>query len=194
MKLLSKIKDLYLANKETPARFELHKGFDFETANKKACSVSLVRSSDNAVFHTFLWSPYQGDDHLHSARAKIKGGVLIDLTSLDKKDLTDWAGEYGLLHLFKAADEDLYSDSSRGEFAYEIGSTVKPLRWSDNHSCGDGSPTPQHALSHFAEATRFLECTCDPKDFRPINWSKGKCPEAVVLREVDINGVPVVAS
>ncbi len=72
----------YTAPKElVPARFELHKGFDFvaidfETANKKAqsaCSVSLVRSSDNAVFHTFLWSPYQGDDweftHLHGIKA-----------------------------------------------------------------------------------------------------------------------------
>ena len=30
--------------------------------------------------------------------------------------------------------------------------------------------------------------------YEAIDWSKGKCPEAVVLREVDINGVPVVAS
>ena len=43
-------------------------------------------------------------------------------------------------------------------------------------------------------AGRRITFYCDPKDFRPIDWSKGKCPEAVVFREVDINGVPVVAS
>ena len=143
--------------------------------------------------------------HVWSKRATLTGtGHIIDMTDLDHTKLEDWldynnitVAEDGLLHLFKAVDDNLCSAYSRGEFAYEIGATVKPARWEDGHGCGHGihlCPSPRHARNHFREATRFIEVTCTLEDFRCIDWSKGKAREAVVVREVDIDGAPIAES
>ena len=143
--------------------------------------------------------------HVWSKKVTLTGsGHVIDMTSLDHTKLQDWldyngitVADDGLLHLFKAVNGDLYSEYSRGEFAYEIGATVKPARWEDGHGCGHGihlCPSPRHARNHFAGAIRFLEVTCTPEDFRCIDWSKGKARVAVVVREVDIDGAPIAES
>ena len=143
--------------------------------------------------------------HVWSKMVTFTGtGHIIDVTDLDHTKLGDWldynsttVAEDGLLHLFKAVDDNLCSAYSRGEFAYEIGATVKPARWADGHDCGEGihlCPSPRHARNHFREATRFLEVTCTLEDFRCIDWSKGKAREAVVVREVDIDGAPIAES
>ena len=143
--------------------------------------------------------------HVWSKRATLTGpGHIIDMTDLDHTKLEDWldynnitVAEDGLLHLFKAVDGNLCSVYSRGEFAYEIGATVKPARWEDGHGCGHGihlCPSPRHARNHFRGATRFIEVTCTLEDFRCIDWSKGKAREAVVVREVDIDGAPIAES
>ena len=143
--------------------------------------------------------------HVWSKRATLTGpGHIIDMTDLDHTKLEDWldynnitVAEDGLLHLFKAVDGNLCSAYSRGEFAYEIGATVKPARWADGHDCGEGihlCPSPRHARNHFREATRFIEVTCTLEDFRCIDWSKGKARQAVVVQEVDIDGAPIAES
>ena len=143
--------------------------------------------------------------HVWSKMVTLTGtGHIIDVTALDHTKLGDWldyngitVAEDGLLHLFKAVDDNLCSAYSRGEFVYEIGATVKTERWEDGHGCGRGihlCPSPRHARNHFREATRFLEVTCTLEDFRCIDWSKGKAREAIVLREVDIDGAPISES
>ena len=137
--------------------------------------------------------------HLHSARATIDGGVLIDVTALDESDLTQWASYHGAkvsdgsLVLYKAVDADLKSE--RG-FAYPIGETVECPDWTDTNDCGGGlhlSPHPHQALAYFRRATRFLRCVVAVDDLRPIlgypgDPAKAKARRVTVLAEVDIDG------
>ena len=139
--------------------------------------------------------------HLHSQQVTLSGGAVIDMTSLDQKDTQTWldyngleADEGGLIHLYKAVNDSLESEYSRGRFTYQIGSTVTPEKWVDNHECGNGihaCPAPFKARQHYLSATRFLEVTVPVADIRPIDWGKCKAPAVTVLREVTIDGEPV---
>ena len=136
--------------------------------------------------------------YLHSAQATVSGGVLIDLTKLDETNTADWLAYNGMkpnddgsLILYKAVNDALESEYSRGQFAYSIGSTVTPARWDANSECGNGihlCPTPFHAFRHYRRATRFLACEAQTDDMRCIDWTKAKVPAAKVLYEVDLDG------
>ena len=136
--------------------------------------------------------------YLRSAQATVSGGVLIDLTKLDETNTADWLAYNGLkpnddgsLILYKAVNDALESEYSRGQFAYSIGSTVTPARWDANSECGNGihlCPTPFNALRHYRRATRFLACEVQADDMRCIDWTKSKAPAAKVLYEVDLDG------
>ena len=139
--------------------------------------------------------------HLHSARAAIDGGVLIDVTALDENDLTQWASYHGAkastdsLVLYKAVDADLKSE--RG-FPYPIGETVEAPDWRADNTCGGGlhlSPSPSCAQAYYPSASRFLRCEVDPQDVRPIpgDVAKAKARRVRVVAEVDIHGDEVTA-
>ena len=135
--------------------------------------------------------------HLHSARATIDGGVLVDVTRIDQTDVQQWidytgADTDGTDHvvLYKAVDADL--KSARG-FAYPLGETVEDGAWTDTNDCGGGlhlSPTPEQAAYYFEEATRFLRCRVHRDDLRPIpdGVAKAKARRVEVLGEVDAFG------
>lgn len=139
--------------------------------------------------------------HLHSARATIGGGVLIDVTALDESDPIQWASYHGAkvsagsLVLYKAVDADLKSE--RG-FLYPIGETVEAADWRADNACGGGlhlSPSPSCAQVYFPSATRFLRCEVDPQDVRPIpgGVAKAKARRVRVVAEVDTHGDEVTA-
>jgi hypothetical protein len=137
--------------------------------------------------------------HLFSARVKVTGGVVIDVSKIDLADITDWADYYGTdiiggqVIVYKAVNDNL--KSPRG-FAYPIGETVTAPDWSAGDFCGGGlhlSPSPQGAQRYFEEATRFLKCTVPVAELSVIdpenrNAPKLKAKTVTVLAEVDIHG------
>ena len=100
----------------------------------------------------------------------------------------------GLVHLYKAVDDDLYAGHAHVKTQYEIGGDPACDVWRDDSDCGAGlhaCPTPGMALDHYRQATRFLEVTAPMSHLRPIDSTKAKAPTVHVLREVDLMGRPV---
>jgi hypothetical protein len=142
--------------------------------------------------------------HLHSGRANITGGVLIDHTAVDQSAPATWASYHGAqlanedtVTVYKAVRTDLRSGHGA---LYTIGAEVTCDDWRDTNECGNGlhfSPSPAQALSYDFQATRFLECTVNLSDLRPLTDSgtaKAKTRRAFVVREVDIAGRPIAAA
>ena len=140
--------------------------------------------------------------HLHSARAKTDGGVIIDVSSLDLTDPADWCDYYGIkvskagvATLYKAVDEAFTTD--RG-FDYSPGKKPSAPDWRDDHECGGGlhfSPTPSQALAYH-DGPRFVEVGVKVADLRPILGGTPKCKAPRVVRacrEVDIDRKPVTS-
>ncbi|MGN6721529.1 MAG: DUF7666 domain-containing protein [Marmoricola sp.] len=137
---------------------------------------------------------------LHSGRATVEGGVVIDITQLDLDGHQDWADYHGVkteggeLIVYKAVNDDLRS--GRG-FAYPIGETVTDPAWKPGNFCGGGlhfSPSPAQAKAYFTDATRFLKCAVKVDELSIIDGAdtyetpKLKAKSARVLCEVDIHG------
>ena len=137
--------------------------------------------------------------HLHSARATVEGGTVIDVSALDLSDPTVWADYHGVevtdghAIVYKAVNDDL--TSGRG-LAYPVGKTVKVTakEWLADGRCGRGlhfGPTPRHAKAYHAGATRYLACRI-PLDAASVvtdgGTAKIKARSCEVLYEVDIDG------
>jgi hypothetical protein len=138
--------------------------------------------------------------HLHDARVKVTGGVVIDV-SKDVTDPTEWCADNGVTvsragvaTVYKAVDDAYRSGYGT---AYEPGSKPSAPDWRDDHDCGGGlhfSPTPFQAQAYAEEATRFLAVGVKLADLRPIPGGTAKCKAPRVVRacvEVDIDGKPV---
>ena len=143
--------------------------------------------------------------HLHSGRCTVEGGVLIDHTQLDLKDPATWCEYHGVkvedgrATLYKALGDDLTSGSGYTPTTWPTEGEVKCGDWKANNRCGNGlhvSPLPEHATVYRPDATRWLEVTVAVKGLRPILDGTPKCKvrSAVVVREVDRVGRPLVAS
>lgn len=140
--------------------------------------------------------------HLHSARATVEGGVVIDIASLDLTDPAVWCGMQGVditdgrAVVYKAVNDDLRSE--HGNTNYPLGGTVTAPDWRNDGKCGGGlhfGPTPKHAQAYNSAATRFLACSI-PVDAAcgiPGGTAKIKARECVVLYEVDVDGKPIEA-
>uniref|UniRef100_UPI001963BE56 DUF7666 domain-containing protein n=1 Tax=Leifsonia aquatica TaxID=144185 RepID=UPI001963BE56 len=140
--------------------------------------------------------------HLFSARVTHAGGVIIDVSAIDRSDVTQWAAYHGTdiqdgeVIVYKAVDDDL--KSGRG-FAYPIGETVTAPDWDPRDACGNGlhlSPRPHHARYYYSTATRFLKCAVKLTDLTIIDGNgtsvpKLKAKTVRVLAEVDIDGNPI---
>ena len=138
---------------------------------------------------------------LHSARATVEGGTIIDLTGLELDKASNWC-EWnsvdvvdGKAILYKAVNQDLLSGY---QFRYPIGETVTAPDWEDRDVCGYGlhfCPSPRQARDYNPSATRFLKVAVDIKVLRPISGDstpKCKAKSADVLVEVDIDGAELV--
>ncbi len=159
-----------------------------DSATVSASDSATVHASDSATVHASAHTAV----HLHSGRARVEGGVLIDHTAVES-DPVMWCSYHGVdvtdgaATVYKAVRANLHSAHG---FAYPIGETVECDDWSDDDECGHGlhfSPSPSQALTYDWGATRFLECRVQLADLRPLTGgtAKMKCPRAVVVREVD---------
>ena len=175
----------------------------YDSATVRASGSATVEAYDSATVEASGSATVEASRfvavHLWSQRVTLSGGVVIDLTALDSKNLGDWCDYTGTerdgdtITVYKAVDDNLKSGQG---FAYPIGGAVEDSRWRDDHDCGGGlhfSPTPTRARSYFWSATRFLECTVNATEARTIGWDKLKAPRATVIREVTIDGEPVAS-
>ena len=178
----------------------------YGSASVRAYGSASVTASDSASVRAYGAASVTASSHvavhLHDARVTVEGGVVIDVTKVNQRDVTTWADYTGAettdagVVLYKAVDADLKSE--RG-FAYPIGETVECPDWTDTNDCGGGlhlSPHPHQALAYFSHATRFLRCVVAVDDLRPIpgyagDPAKAKARRVTVLAEVDIDGKDV---
>jgi len=177
----------------------------YDSSTVTACGSSTVTACDSSTVRAYGSSTVRASSHtavhLHSGRACIEGGVLIDHTAVDQSAPATWADYHGAqlpnedtVTVFKAVRDDYRS--AHGAL-YTVGTEVTCDDWRDTNECGNGlhfSPSPAQASSYDYAATRFLECTIKLSDLRPLTDSgtaKCKTNRAFVVREVDIAGRPV---
>ena len=132
--------------------------------------------------------------HLHSQRVTLTGGVVIDMTAVDRSDPQTWADLHGArvtrgrITVYKGVAADLRSAYG---VRYPIGETVTCDDWNPAAECGGGlhfSPSPTSTES-YCTPVRYLECTVKLADVVPLG-DKIKAPACRVVREVDRWGVP----
>ena len=165
----------------------------WDSATVEAWDSATVRASGSATVEAGSHVAV----HLHSGRAHIAGGVLIDHTALDLTDPQTWCDYHGvtvadgIATLYKAVGDGW--STGRGT-DYSPGSLPEAPDWRDDHECGGGlhfSPHPRQSRSYYPEATRFLAVGVALADLRPIagGTPKAKAPRVVApCREVDVDG------
>ena len=144
--------------------------------------------------------------HLHSARAAVTGGVVIDISALDLNNPTVWTEHHGVevvddqAILYKATSAELIAGADYGKpTTYTVGTEVAATDWRDDHDCGGGlhiSPRPDQARRYRnGEAgTRYLRVAVPLESLRPIDESKAKARQVRVLAEVDLDGVELAGA
>ena len=167
----------------------------------RACGSSTVRAYDSSTVTACDSSTVTAKSrvavHLHSGRATIAGGVLIDHTQEPTTNPADWCTWHnidvtdGVATVYKAINDRW--TTPRG-VDYSPGQLPDCDDWTDNNECGGGlhfSPTPVHALAYHGDATRFVAVGVAVDELRPILGSTPKCKAPRVVRacvEVDIDG------
>ncbi|WP_425451575.1 DUF7666 domain-containing protein [Branchiibius hedensis] len=139
--------------------------------------------------------------HLHDARVTVDGGVVIDVTKVDRTSIDGWIDYYGpdgnddgTITVYKQVDENLTAGHQWTPTTYAVGTKVKAADWQPTAECGNGlhfSPTPQHTFTYADyENPRFLECRVKAANFVALG-DKIKAKSCVVVRELDQHGKPV---
>ena len=142
--------------------------------------------------------------HLHSARATVTGGTIIDATNIDLSDPAVWVAYHGVTTkdgaaiVYKAASRELVDGQDRILTAYAIGSTVEATDWDPTPRCGHGlhfSPAPSQARLYYQGdgEPRYLACEVDITSLVPLD-DECKAPRCKVLYEVDRFGDPVAGA
>jgi hypothetical protein len=137
--------------------------------------------------------------HLHSQRVTLSGGVIIDMTAIDRTDPQTWCDLNGVVVadgravLYKATDDSLTAGHEYRPVTYTVGAEVACDDWRDDHDCGGGlhlSPSPAAAKDYRWDAKRYLAVEVTVADLRPIPGGTAKCkvPRGRVLHEVDLYG------
>jgi hypothetical protein len=168
----------------------------YDTATVRAYGSATVLASGSATVEASTHVAV----HLHSARATVTGGVLIDITALVLNDPATWCGYYGVqvndgsALLYKAVNTSLAAGHQYYKATtYTVGSDVTADDWRDDHQCGGGlhvSPRPDQAKRYRPEGetgTRYLRVAVALTDLRPIG-DKAKARTVRVLAEVDAAG------
>jgi hypothetical protein len=184
----------------------------YDSATVQASDSATVQAYDSATVQAYDSATVQAYDsatvrasthaavHLHSARAVVTGGVLIDIAALDLRDPATWCGYHGVqVHdgtalLYKAVNASLAAGHQYYKATtYTIGSDVTADDWRDDHDCGGGlhvSPRPDQAKRYRPDSetdTRYLRVAAALTDLRPIG-DKAKARTVSVLAEVDAAG------
>ncbi|MGO5251653.1 DUF7666 domain-containing protein [Atopobiaceae bacterium LCP21S3_F11] len=137
--------------------------------------------------------------HLHSRRATVTGGVLIDHTN-EPTNPAEWCAYHGIkvtdgiATVYKAVGDDWCSPHGT---SYAPGSTPEAPDWEDSNNCGGGlhfSSTPVEATAYHPEASRWLAVGVAVETLRPILGGAPKCKAPRVIapcRAVTIDGDPI---
>jgi hypothetical protein len=182
----------------------------YDTATVRAYGSATVRAYGSATVRAYGSATVEAAPHvavhLHSARATITGGVVIDIANLDLTDPRVWADHHGVqvidgeAILYKATGHDLIAGADYGKpTSYQVGTTVTAQDWRDNHDCGGGlhiSPRPDQARRYRngEDGTRYLRVAAPLADLRPIEADKAKARSVRVLAEVDIDACDLPAA
>jgi hypothetical protein len=175
----------------------------YDSATVRAYGSATVHASDSATVHASSHVAV----HLHSGRARVDGGHLIDHTTVNQHDPGSWCDYHGVTTaevdgiavatLYKAVRDDLRSAHG---FAYPIGETVACDDWRDDGDCGHGlhaSPHPHLAADYDSHATRYLEVQVALAELRPLpgaGAAKCKMPRLTVVAEVDQHARPLATA
>ncbi len=138
--------------------------------------------------------------HLHSQRVELTGGVVIDMTAIDRTDPQTWCDlngikvADGIATVYKAVNDAYEAGQEWTLTSYAPGSTPEAADWRDDNDCGGGlhfGPTPAAATAYRTDATRWLQVGVALAEMRPIpgGTAKIKAPRVVVpCVEVDRYG------
>ena len=141
--------------------------------------------------------------HLHSQSVMLSGGVVIDMTALDRSDPATWCDLNGIdvtdgrALVYKAVDADLNAGHGYAVTAYPIGETVTAPDWSKSAGCGRGlhfgrSPMAAAGYHRGDSGPRYLACEVDLSEVVVLN-DKIKARSCRVLHEVDRHGREITA-
>ena len=172
----------------------------YDSSTVTAYDISTVTAYDSSTVTAYDSSTVRARSgvavHLHSGRAHIDGGVVLDHTT-ESTDPVAWCEHHGvdvadgIATVYKAVNDKWTTGYG---FDYSPGATPAAPDWRDDHECGAGlhfGPTPRHALAYHPEATRFVAVGVKLETLRPILGGTAKCkaPAVVVAcREVTITG------
>ncbi len=173
----------------------------YGSATVRAYGSATVRASGSATVEAYGSATVRAGSHvavhLHSAQATISGGVIIDITELDLTDPATWIGytganiDDGRVTLYKATGDDLTMGEEYGHpTTYTVGADLVCVDWRDDNECGGGlhlSPTPGQASDYHLSATRWLRCTADVADVRPIPGGTAKCKVRALRVEAEVD-------
>ncbi len=144
--------------------------------------------------------------HLHSQRVTLSGGVVIDMTAIDRADAATWCDLHGVDVLgdgkaivAKYVDEAFNAGHSHTLTAYRPGTVVEASDWSPRPVCGGGlhfGPTPGAAMDSawgpLGPDARWVLCEVDLSEAVGVG-NKLKARSCRVLHEVDARGNAVPA-
>jgi hypothetical protein len=167
----------------------------YDSATVTAYGSATVTASDSATVRAGTHVAV----HLHSKRATVEGGVVIDITDLDLDNPATWAAYKGLdvtdgkAIVYKAVDAALNAGHRWTLTAYPIGGTVEAPDWQSDDKCGHGlhfSPHPHLAHGYYTGEPgqeRYLACEIDLTETVILD-DKVKARACRVVHEVDIHG------
>ncbi|WP_208092800.1 DUF7666 domain-containing protein [Blastococcus xanthinilyticus] len=140
--------------------------------------------------------------HLHSGKAQIAGGVVIDHTDVDRSDVGTWL-DYngitvsdGIATFYKAVDQQLRAGHGYILTTYPIGETVTAPDWDPVQRCGYGlhaTGDPGLSESYYLgddPRCRYLELAV-PVEGLVVLDDKVKFQSCTVVREVKLTGAPL---
>ena len=192
--LLAKVKTIYI---DSPAGIWLSVGKDVQVIYSRVVARESSRveawGSSRVVASKYVAI------HLHSAKAKIEGGVLIDLTQINLENPQEWLEYHGVkiedgsALLYKAVNDKFQTDRG-SEWTYAPGNAVTAKDFKPTRECGHGlhfGITPRHARTFHSDATRFVAVHVKIEGLIPLD-DKCKVANCEVLYEVDIDGDEMV--
>ena len=177
----------------------------FGSSTVRAFGSSAVSASDSSTVSASDSSTVRAGKyvavHLHSKRVTLDGGVVIDVTDIDKHTAASWCDWQGVevndgyVIVYKAVNAELLSGHG---MKYPIGKSLVDKLWAATDACGAGlhfGATPTQAEAYYSGSglPRYLACRVALVDMVGISGdstdtAKCKARACDVLYEVDAFG------
>jgi hypothetical protein len=181
----------------------------YDSATVRAYGSATVRASGSATVEASGSATVQAGRyvavHLHSQRVTLSGGVVIDMTAIDRTDPAAWCDLHGVdveeedgkARVVKYVDANYRAGHAHTPTDYHPGTTVTAADWDARAKCGGGlhfGPTPyaakESAWAPLGADARWVLCEVDLADAVGVD-DKLKARSCRVLHEIDVRGEPV---